>query len=156
MNALSELIAVKAEPSTGSVVEFDLNTVTVDLGRIPIDEVLDFRAQNLQAQRRYSLSIRKFAMELSCMPEAERIVAFELRQAELNDIANDLRKCARKAWRKPSSFALTLAGSALSFATSPLSAALRVASGAIGYDRSRGTDAGAYSYLFKASSRFGY
>jgi len=156
VQALSEILSVKREPSTGSVIEFDLNTVTVDLGAIPIDEVLDFRAQNLDAHRRYSLSVRKFAMELSRMPDEERNVAFELRQAELNDIANDLRKKARKAWNKPSSFALTLVGAAITMASSPVGAALRVAAAAAGYEKSKGPDMGAFSYLFRAHNRFGY
>jgi hypothetical protein len=49
------------------------------------------KARNLKAHKHYALSVRKFAMELSQMPEAEQKVAFELRQAELNEIANDLR-----------------------------------------------------------------
>ena len=36
---------LKTEPSGGNVIEFDLNTVTVDLGAVPFDEVLDFRQQ---------------------------------------------------------------------------------------------------------------
>jgi len=55
------------------------------------------------------LSVRKFAMEPSRMPAEERRGFFELRPAELGERANDLRKRARKEWRKPSSFALTLA-----------------------------------------------
>ncbi len=89
------------------------------------------------------------------MPEDERKVAFELRQAELDDIANDLRKRARKAWRKPSSFALTLAGSALSIVTSPIASLLRVAGSMAGYEKPSATDAGPYSYLFNARDRFG-
>jgi hypothetical protein len=76
VRALSELMAVKAEPSSGHVIEFDLNTVTVNLGSFPIDEVLNFRAQNLDAHKRYMLSVRKFAMELSRMPGDEQKVGF--------------------------------------------------------------------------------
>lgn len=154
VQALFEMLSVKSEPSIGSVIEFDLNTVTVDLGPVPIDEVLDFRAQNLAAHRRYTLAVRKFAMELSRMPEQEQKVAFELRQAELNEIADDLRKRARKAWRKPSSFALTLIGAAISLASGPIGAALRIASAAAGYEKSKGPETGAYSYLFNAAARF--
>jgi hypothetical protein len=155
VSALSELMAVKAEPSSGHVVEFDLNTVTVDLGAVPIDEVLDFRTQNLAAHRRYSLSVRKFALELSSMPEDQQKVAFDLRQAELDDLAHDLRTRARKAWKKPSSFALTLVGAALSVAASPIAAVLRFGAAAAGYEKAGGVDAGAYSYLFRARDRFG-
>jgi hypothetical protein len=156
VRALSELMAAKSEPSSGHVIEFDLNTVTVDLGSFPIDEVLDFRAQNLDAHKRYMLSVRKFAMELSRMLEDEQKVAFDLRQAELNDLANDLRKRARKTWKKPSTFALTLVGSALSLITSPVAAALRIGGAIAGYEKSSDVDTGAYSYLFNARDRFGY
>ena len=155
VSALSELLSLKIEPSRGSVVEFDLNTVTVDLAAVPFDEVLDFRKQNLEAHRRYMLSVRKFAMELSRMPEDEQKVAFELRQAELNDLANDLRNRARRAWKKPSSFALTLAGSALSILAAPLAAAIKIGGSVIGFERSAEADTGAYSYLFSARNRFG-
>jgi hypothetical protein len=156
VRALTELVGVQTDPTEGSVVEFDLNTVTVDLGPIPFDEVLDFRQQNLAAHKRYMLSVRKFAMELSRMPEAERKVAFEIRQAELDDLANDLRKRARKAWKKPSSFALTLAGSALSIVSSPIASLLRTAAAVAGYEKSSSADTGPYSYLFAARGRFGY
>ena len=51
------------------MVDFDLTTVTVDLASVPLDEVLDFRQQNLEAHKRYMMSVRKFAMALSHMPE---------------------------------------------------------------------------------------
>lgn len=51
VRALTELVAVKTDPTVGAVVEFDLNTVTVDLGPIPIDEALDFRKQILARTR---------------------------------------------------------------------------------------------------------
>jgi hypothetical protein len=36
--------------------------------------------------------------------------AFALRQAELEEMASELRKKSRQAWRKPASFGLGLAG----------------------------------------------
>lgn len=155
VHALSEFLARNINPSSGRVIEFDLNTVTVDLGPYPIDEVLDFRAQNLDAHRRYSLSVRKFAMELSHMSEEEQKLVFDLRQAELNDLANDLRNRARKAWNKPSSFALTIAAAALSLVTGPMAAALTIGAAVVGYEKSS-IDLGPYSYLFNARDRFGY
>jgi hypothetical protein len=156
VQALAEILGNSAGPSVGSVIEFDLNAVTVDVSAFPIDEVLDFRSQNLQAYRRYSLSVKKFAMELSRMPDEERKIAFDLRQAELNDVASDLRGRSRKAWKKPSSFALTLVGSALSAASGGVAAvggALRALTAMVGYEESK-PSAGAYSYLFSAAGRF--
>ena len=153
--ALSEFLSLKIKPSSGNVIEFDLNTVTVDLGAVPFNEVLDFRQQNLDAHKHYMLSVRKFVMELSNLPEDEQEITFELRQAEVNDLASGLRSRARKAWKKPSSFALTLAGSAVSALTAPAAAALTLASSLIGNEKDSEINTGAYSYLFRAHSRFG-
>jgi hypothetical protein len=78
VKALSELLGAKTNPAEGSVIEFDLNTVTVDLGSVPFDEVLDFRQQNLKAHMAYMLSIRKFAFELSRMSPAETNCRFRV------------------------------------------------------------------------------
>ncbi len=155
VRALTELLSVRTEHSGGSVIEFDLNTVTVDLGSVPFDEVLDFRQQNLDAHKHYMLSVRKFVMELSRMPEDEQEIAFKLRQAELNDLANELRNRARKAWKKPASFALTLAGSVISALTAPFAAIFSLTSSWVGREDSNEINTGAYSYLFRAESRFG-
>ena len=155
VEALSELLSLKIKPSLGGVVEFDLNAVTVDLAAVPFDEVLDFRKQNLDAHKRYMLSVRKFAMELSRMPEEEQKVAFDTRQAELDALSSDLRNRARKAWKKPASFALTLAGSALSVLTNPIAAVITGVGSLIGHEKPSKTDTGAYSYLFSARHRFG-
>lgn len=155
VNALSEFLSKGIDPSCGSVVEFDLNAVTVDLASVPIDEVLDFRRQNLKAHKRYMLSIRQFAMALSHMPEKERQVNFEVRQSELDELASDLRNRARKAWKKPAAFALSLIGNALSEMNSPYKSLIRCAATLAGHEAIGGADVGAYSYLFRAHRRFG-
>jgi hypothetical protein len=156
VEALSELLAIKSAPSTAAVISFDLAIVGVNLGPVPIDEVLDFRRENLKLHRRYCLSVRKFAVELSLMPEKERREAFVIRQNDLDDIASDLRNRARKAWRKPASFGLTLAGAAIAAAAGhPIAAALSAGAAALRYEGTKVANAGAYSYLFAAQHRFG-
>ena len=95
-----------------------------------------------------------FAIELSRMPEEERELAFEIRQTELNDLANDLRQRGRKSWRKPASFALSLAGSALSSLNTTIGAALTTAASLIGFGGPSETHPGVYSYLFRAHGRW--
>ena len=155
VGALSELLSQRMEVAAGSVVEFDLNTVTVDLAAVPFDEVLDFRRQNLDAHMRYMLHARKFAMELSRMPYEERELAFEIRQTKLNDLASDLRNRARKSWKKPASFALSLAGSGASVIAAPIATAVKVAGNLLGHEGGNKSDAGVYSYLFNARRHFG-
>ncbi len=156
VDAVHDLLALKAGSSTGHIVAFDLNTVSVDLGAVPIDEVLGFRTENLPAHRHYCLAVREFAYELSRMTDEERKNAFDKRQAELEDIARDLRRRARNAWKKPASFALTLTGAAVTLASrNPLAAALGVGAALLGYQSQQEKDLGAYSYLFRAQTRFG-
>ena len=155
VNALAEMLAQKVIPTTGAVVTFDLATAAVDVGSVPIDEVLSFREENLTKHKRYMLSVREFAQELSRLTDVEREEAFELRQAELDDLANDLRKVARKAWRKPAGLALSLTGAAVSVAHgNALGAMLSMGSTILNFTPASKPDTGAYSYLFRASERY--
>ena len=155
VSALSELLSLETSPSVGKVIEFDLNTVTVDLAAVPFDEVLDFRKQNLSAHKRYMLYARKFAFELSRMSKDEQEVSFAIRQTELNDLATELRNRGRKAWKRAASFALTLAGAGTSVETTPIATAIRLGGQLIGLERPSETMTAAYSYLFSARRNFG-
>lgn len=99
-------------PSSGHVVATDLETVGVDLGSVPIDEVLAFRPENLKQHRAYARAVRKFVSELTQMPEKERGKALKDRLEEIRDIATDLKTLSRKSWKRPASFALSIAGAA--------------------------------------------
>jgi hypothetical protein len=155
VNALAEMLSKKVIPTTGAVVAFDMATVSVDVGSIPIDEVLSFRQENLTKHRRYMLSARDFAQELSKLPEPERDEAFELRQAELDDLASDIRKAGRKAWKKPAGLALSLTGAAVGLAHGNyLAACLAMGSSVANFSRASKPDTGAYSYLFRVSERY--
>ena len=156
VDALTELLSLNKPPSSAHVVQFDLNTVSVDLSSIPYDEVLDFRQQNLHAHRRYMLAVRKFAMELSVMTEEKRKNAFDIRQNELDDLANDLRNCARKAWRRRASFALTYTGSALSALNPIVGTAFLFLASVLKHLEPEQPDPGVYSYLFRSQARWGY
>ena len=153
--ALTEFLSIPQLPSAGHVVAFDLQGLSVDLSIVPLDEVLDFRKANKKQHRRYIQSIRQFSRELSLMPEHERVRAFADRQAELDDLASDLRKIARSSWRKPISFCLALAGAYWTYQThDPIGALL--AGGAVlaaGIDKPA-NEAGAFSYLFAAHRQF--
>lgn len=158
VEALGELVSISSTPTTptlNDIIAFDMNTVGVDLGSVPIDEVLAFRKEHYSEHRNYTLCVRKFIRELSCMESKERNQAFEARQEELESIASDLRKLARKAWQKPASFALSSTGVALS-TENPLATVFTVAGTLVGLAGSRSeVETGVYSYLFSAQSRYG-
>ncbi len=156
IEALNEVVSTPDVPasSIGDIVSFDMSMVGVDLAGVPIDEVLDFRNQNYSQHRKYSLGVRSFARELSLMPTEERQVAFEQRQEELDDVAREIRSANRKAWGRPVSFAISLAGAAWTLQSGePTGASIAAAGGVAGFlfsraDRSQ--EGGVYSYLFSA------
>jgi hypothetical protein len=155
VESLTEILSLPMMPSSGRVINFDLETVAPDLTKVPLDEVLDFRQQNLRKYREYTRAVRQFVREVSLLPAKQRLKAFNDRQHELQDIASDLKNVSRKAWRKPASFALSIAGAAWAIKTGDVVAgafaALTAGIAALPEDR---REAGAYSYLFAAQQRF--
>ena len=150
VGTLGEMLSFPIAPSHGQVVSFDLNAVGVDLGPVPIDEILSFRRDNLDAFREYRRSILLFAYELSRMSAEERGLAFEDRQAKLDEMAATLKQTSRKAWKKPVSFALGLTGATWTFASGDLlGAVLAGASAMLNLEGPEKVDVGAFSYLFR-------
>jgi hypothetical protein len=156
VSSLEGLLSFNAEAAArGSVVSFDMNTVGVDVGSFPLDEVLSYKKENRKELTQYQRKVRLFATELSRLPAEARETTFEERQQELNDLSADLRKASRQAWRKPASFALSMTGAAWSALTgNPVGAMLSVSAAALGYSGSTKPKLGAYSYVFRAARRF--
>ena len=160
VNALKEIIAGPdaASQSIGDIVVFDMAMVGVDLGGVPIDEILDFRQQNYSQHRDYRLSIRKFAHELSLVPSEERQAVFEQRQEEIDAAACALKKINRRAWNKPISFGISLAGAAWTYHSGdPIGAVIAAIAGAdamYGVRPDKSNDVGVYSYLISAHQTF--
>ena len=153
VDALSEIISRPdaPSPSIGEIVSFDMAMVGVDLGGVPMDEILDFRQQNYTLHRDYSLSVRKFARELSHMPAEERQAVFEQRQEELDAAARALKKIHRIAWRKPISFGISFAGAAWTYHSGdPIGAAIAGAGAMFGMLPAQADEVGVYSYLISA------
>jgi hypothetical protein len=152
VKALTELLSLPDALSTGSVVYFDMATVGVDLAPVPIDEVPDFRRQHFQEHRAYARKVRQFVRELGALPGEQRREAFDDRQEELDELARDLKRTSRQAWKRPAAFALTLAGASWTAVTGdPIGALLGAGAGAVGAASGGGSEAGAYSYLFRAA-----
>lgn len=155
VSALAEMLSLPTAPSHGQVVTFDLNAVGVNLGAVPIDEILAFRRDHVGAFSEYRRSIRLFGYELSRMSSEERDLAFDERQAKLDEMAAALKRTSRKAWKKPVSFALGFTGAAWTLASGdPLGAILAGAGAALGLEGSERIDVGAFSYLFRAHERY--
>lgn len=155
VDALKELLSLPETPSAGHVVAADLKLVGVDLGPVPIDEVLSFRRQHLDQHKAYVRSVRRFVRDLSVLGDRDRVAALAERQQELTEMANALADTASKAWKQPASFALSVAGAAWTLTTGdPLGAILSAGAALAGYSSGTSPEVGAYSYLFQARRRY--
>lgn len=147
------LLELKPMPSRGQVVDFDLQIVAIDLDHIPLDDVLQFKRESQDAHRKYMRNLRRFAMDLATVDDADRARALIDRRADLEDEARDLRRRALMAWRSPkdvTGFGLGIAGAAWSIATAnPIPAALTAIGAGLRMLPSK-SQGSAYSYLFEA------
>ena len=157
VNALSEILLKpeSSSPTVGDIVSFDMDKVGVDLGPVPIDEVLDFRQQNYCQHRDYILSVRTFSCELSLMPSDEREARFEQRREELKALCDDLRKIYRGSWRTATSFGISLAGAAWAATQGdPIAGTLAALASAFAPRSDAPTEVECYSYLISAKQKF--
>jgi hypothetical protein len=151
---LLSLLRMQASPSAGHVVALDLETVSVDLSRVPLDEVLEFRAQHGSEFRAYARNLRSFVAELASLPIGERDARICDRQEELADAAHELRRTARRRWIRPLGKAgLALAGAVWNAATGdPIGALVSGGGGLLEAPESRPVSA--YSYLFRVERAY--
>lgn len=155
VDALKELLSLPEAPSAGHVVASDLRLVGVDLGAVPMDEVLSFRRDHLDQHKAYARAVRRFVRELSLLGDQDRATALAEREEELTDMAHSLSSNASKAWKQPASFALSVAGAAWTLTTGdPLGAILATGAAMAGYSSNSANEVGAYSYLFDARRRY--
>lgn len=155
VDALKELLSLPNSPSAGHVVAADLKVVGVDLGPVPIDEVLSFRREHLAQHKAYARAVRRFVRELSLLGEKDRAAAVAEREQELTQMAHELQSAASRAWKQPASFALSVAGAAWTFTTGdPIGAVLAAGAALVGYSAGSSIEVGAYSYLFNAHQRY--
>ena len=155
--ALEEILSapLASTPSVGDIVSFDLGVVGVDLGSVPLDEILDFRRQHYAAHRDYRQSILKFSQELSVMEAEDRDAALERRQEELDAMARNLRKINWKAWRRRATFGLTATGAMLTYKLDdPLPAAVAALAAVLTAWPESGPEIGVYSYVMSAGRKW--
>ena len=161
--ALTDLIKTLSRermPSRDRVIALDLEPVSFDLDPVPLDEVLQFRAEHRAEHRAYMRDLRGFITELSEIdpPEDRESVLLQRRQ-EISDAAHELQRSTRQALGvNLFSWSLGIAGSAWSVTTGdPLGAvlaALGLGSGIVGSLSEDSNTVVAYSYLFRVERTF--
>lgn len=154
---LIQVLSLPASRSAGHIVTLDLETVGVNLATVPLDEVLEFREQHGASYKAYARNIRHLIAELGLFAPEERESLLADRREELEDLANDLRKTARRQWRSLAALSIGAVGAAWAAAGpshDPLGGALALAGAALGFAPEE-PPATAYSYVLEARRAFG-
>jgi hypothetical protein len=155
---LIQVLSLPASPSAGHIVTLDLETVGINLAAVPLDEILEFREQHGVAYRAYARSVRQQVAELGLLAPDEREARLLDRREELADLANDLRKTARRQWRRPlATLSLGAAGASWLAAGplhDPVGGALALAGSILGLASAQPA-ATANSYILDARHTFG-
>ena len=155
---LIRVLSLHASPSAGHIVALDLETVGLNLAPVPLDDILEFREHHGAEYRAYARNVRQCVRQLGLLEPEERAALLIDRREELADLADSLRRAARKWWRRPfGSFALgggrrSLAGRRTTH--DPIGGALAMADTMQGLASDQPT-ATAYSYIFGAEQSLG-
>ena len=154
---LVRTMAREEMPSAGTVVNLDLHQVSFDLDPVPLDDLLEFRAEHRDAHKTYMRNLRGFMAELALIDDiGDREELLLERLQEIDDAAHDLRRVTRRSLGKTlGGFSLGLAGTAWSLAGGDILGALLGAGGVkSGLVPDRPGPATAYSYLFASQREF--
>ena len=158
--AVSDLIqtlSMQAMPSRQHVIQLDLEPVAFDLSPIPLDDVLQFRAEHHDSYRAYMRDLRRFMIELAeiAAPADREALLLERRQ-EISDHAHDLQRTTRRELRKNlAAWSLGIAGGVWSFSTGdPIGLALSAIGFIPGFVSAEPEKVGAYTYVFDIGRTF--
>ena len=158
--AISDLIktlSMESMPSRANVVQLDLEPVTFDLSSIPLDDVLQFRAEHQDTHRSYMRDLRRFMIELAGVDEpGEREMLLLERRQEIADAAHDIQRMTRRTLHKNlAAWSLGIAGGVWSFSTGdPIGLVLSALGFIPGFVPSESEKVGAYSYIFDIGGTF--
>ena len=163
--AVSDLVRMLSRermPSRDSVITLDLEPVSLNLNSMPLDDVLQFRAERQGAHRSYMRNLQRFMAELASIDNAEEREKLLLeRRQEIADEAHAIRAVTTRAFRKNlSSWSMGIAGAAWSLGTGdPIGLALTACSLIPGmfrlpcFGEKQGVTA--YSYVFDVQRQLG-
>jgi hypothetical protein len=146
-----------AAASRAEVVSADMMAIGIDLAKVPLDEVLDFRKKYGADYSSYARDIRDFTLSLSLMAPAERTEALQSRIVFFKEKAENLRATSRKSFKRASlGLALGIAGAAWSLKSgNPVGAILGGSGATVSFKPSSGIPTGfSYSYILHAQKEF--
>jgi hypothetical protein len=151
---LIQVLSLPASHSVGHVVTLDLEAGGVNLATVPLEEILEFRDQHGASYKVYARNVRHLIAELGLFAPDEREALLADRREGLEDLANDLRRTARRRWRSLATLSIGAAGAAWLAAGplhDPLGGALALAGATLGFVQEE-PPATACSYVLDAQA----
>lgn len=156
---LIKTLSMESMPSRHRMIQLDLEPVTFDLTYIPLEDVLQFRADHQESYRAYMRDLHGFTVELARIDDPnEREKELLKRRQQISDMAHDIQRSTRSALGKNlASWYLGITSSAWSLSPDdPIGLALSAISLIIpGIISSRSKEVSAYSYIFHTRNAFG-
>ncbi len=147
-HALLGLLSLEPLPTAGHLVAIDMEQVTCDLERIPLDDVLAFRSEYGATHRAYARRLREYVRDAALVPTEDRNSVLRDRRHELTDLADAARKIVRAAWHLPLvPCALGIVGSAIPPTHETRSSAVDCATAAFLGSRRRSDAGSIYCYV---------
>lgn len=147
---LSKMLTDVKPISAGTVVELDLQAVGINLARVPLDEIEDFRAQYGSHYRAYRRDLNRLVGELSLSPRHVVDQLLRDRQEELREEAQRLQKRLTKSFtiKNIGSFGLGALGAAWGIKSGNYPTAALAATGALWALTKDTAQPGSLLYLF--------
>jgi hypothetical protein len=155
--ALIQLLqAPSPQPAAGQVVKVDLEVVGPNLDAVPLDEVVQFRAEHGAEFRAYARRLRSVVREMAGVSPGEQSSVLDDRLGEIRDAGATLRQGPFKAIAGTTGIAIGIAGGVTSAAAGdPIGAILSAFSTAAGVATLPRKTITPYSYLFSIGQKFG-
>lgn len=149
-------IPIKSPRSAVQVIESDWHEVGVDLTNVPLDEILDFRAEHREGFSSYTHGLRNLILATGQLNDEQFAAELRVRAEQITEEAASLRKVTRRAFgQTAAATVLALCGATWTATQGDLIGALfATASAGVGFARPS-TPVTAYSYFFDIDRRFG-
>jgi hypothetical protein len=154
--ALIQLLrAPSPQPTPGQVVTVDLELVGPNLDAVPLDEVIQFRAEHGAEFRAYAGRLRSVVHEMAGVPPEDRTTVLDDRLEEIREAGEALRRGPFRTIAGATGIGLGIAGGVTSaVAGEPVGAILSAFSTATGVAALPRKTITPYSYLFSIGHKF--
>ncbi|MEV5598004.1 hypothetical protein [Streptomyces sp. NPDC052496] len=137
------------------VIRADWREVGVDLSRVPLGEILDFRNRHGADYRAYAEGLRQLVRASEEMSDTQFAAALRDRSEQIEHAAAELRRSLRMAFGHTSAALIfSIAGATWTAAQGDVSAALLAVASAIAATTRPPRPVTAYSYLYHMKKRY--